>query len=324
MTLPLAIVLDPIAPMGAIVLGGVLLAAASIAIYVRVHATLSLPQKGTLLTFRLAGLLLLLLVLLQPSRVEQVPPVNSDEITLVGVDDSQSMAQHDVEQGTRSDAAKALLGEAGFVYATGTVTDPKIRLFKFGADATPIPGIDALQADATTTHIHTSVAGMLGSIRPNESARGLFLLTDGHDLEMVNPSKTGFYSRAHHTPIYAVPIGRLGKVKDAAVRITSYQPYCYVRQKARISSAIRLIGCELDTLVVDLLRGDKVVQSQRISAGEEPEIPVHFEVSEPLVGQYEYEVRVRPLEGGFAAWAAAAYPVEERVVRIALPVPSTQ
>jgi 3-mercaptopyruvate sulfurtransferase SseA len=27
--------------------------------------------------------------------------------------------------------------------------------------------------------------------------------------------------------------------------------------------------------------------------------------------------RVRPLEGGFKAWAAAAYPVEERVVRIA-------
>jgi 3-mercaptopyruvate sulfurtransferase SseA len=26
--------------------------------------------------------------------------------------------------------------------------------------------------------------------------------------------------------------------------------------------------------------------------------------------------RVRPLEGGFAAWAKAAYPVEDRVVRI--------
>jgi 3-mercaptopyruvate sulfurtransferase SseA len=26
--------------------------------------------------------------------------------------------------------------------------------------------------------------------------------------------------------------------------------------------------------------------------------------------------RVRPLEGGFSAWVAAAYPVEDRVVRI--------
>jgi len=26
--------------------------------------------------------------------------------------------------------------------------------------------------------------------------------------------------------------------------------------------------------------------------------------------------RVRPLEGGFQAWVAAAYPVEDRVVRI--------
>ena len=50
------------------------------------------------------------------------------------------------------------------------------------------------------------------------------------------------------------------------VRITSYQPYCYVKQKARISGALRLIGCELETLSVELLRGDKVVQTQRMRA----------------------------------------------------------
>jgi len=32
--------------------------------------------------------------------------------------------------------------------------------------------------------------------------------------------------------------------------------------------------------------------------------------------------RVRPLEGGFKAWVAAAYPVEDRVVRISAPQPA--
>ncbi len=123
------------------------------------------------------------------------------------------------------------------------------------------------------------------------------LLTDGHDFELVNPAKTGFMARQRQMPIYAVALGKQGKVRDVSVRITSYQPYCYVKQKARISGALRLIGCELEMLQVELLRGDKVVQTQRIHSGEESEIQVSFDVTEPAVGQYEYEIRVVPLDG---------------------------
>jgi hypothetical protein len=137
---------------------------------------------------------------------------------------------------------------------------------------------------------------MLGSLAANEGARAVVLLTDGHDFELVNPAKSGFAARQRQTPIYAVALGRQGKVRDVSVRITSYQPYTYVRQKARISAALRQIGCELETLTVELLRADKVVQSRKVQTSEEPEVAVSFEVSEPAVGQYEYEVRVRPLD----------------------------
>jgi hypothetical protein len=98
-------------------------------------------------------------------------------------------------------------------------------------------------------------------------------------------------------PIYAVALGKQGKVRDVSVRITSYQPYCYVKQKARISGAVRLIGCELETVNIELVRGDQVVQTQRFRGGEEPEIAVNFDVTEAAVGQYEYELRATPLEG---------------------------
>jgi hypothetical protein len=52
----------------------------------------------------------------------------------------------------------------------------------------------------------------------------------------------------------------------------------------------------LEVLNVELLRGDQVVQTQRVRAGEEPEIAVNFDVTEPAVGQYEYELRVTPLD----------------------------
>src|SRR4029450_9256287 len=148
-----------------------------------------------------------------------------------------------------------------------------------------------------TTRLHSAVTGLLGSLRSNEAARAIVLFTDGHDFEAVNPAKTGFLARSRQTPIFAVPAGRQGKVRDVSTRITSYLPYCYVKQKARLTAALRVIGCELETLEVDLWRDGSWVQKQRIEVGDEAEVPVTFEVTEPKIGQFEYEIRVRPLDG---------------------------
>ena len=76
---------------------------------------------------------------------------------------------------------------------------------------------------------------MLNSLGASEGAKALILLTDGHDFELVNPAKTGLMAHSRQVPIYAVALGKQGKVRDVSVHITSYQPYCYVKQKARIS-----------------------------------------------------------------------------------------
>jgi hypothetical protein len=292
-----SIVFDPILPIGAVGLLGVALAVLTIAIYRRVGTRLSAIQNATLMIFRLLGLTLVLLLLLQPSRVEEIPPPVMNRVTLAAVDDSRSMAQKDVEQGTRSEAARALLADAGLIKPDGTPTDRETRLFQFGEDAAPLTNVHDLKANGITTRIHHSISTILSSLGSNDFARALLVFSDGHDFELVNPARTGFLARQRGVPIYAVALGKQGKVRDVSVRITSYQPYCYVKQKARISGALRLIGCELETLNVELARGDQVVQTQRLSAGEESEIAVNFDVTEPAVGQYEYEIRVTPLPG---------------------------
>jgi hypothetical protein len=301
MILPIAaqsqLVFDPILPVGAVIILGFVLVLATAAIYIQISTRLSRPQKATLLVFRLFGVALVLALLLQPSRIEEIPPPVTNRVTLLAVDDSKSMAQSDVEQGTRSQAARAILGDAGATHPDGTLADAKLRLFRFSDDAAPIAGASLLAASGETTRVHRSVSTIFSSLAANEGARALILLSDGHDFELVNPAKTGFVARQKQTPIYAVPLGKTGKVRDVSVRITSYQPYCYVKQKARIAGALRLIGAELETLTVDLLRGDKLVQTQRVQPSEEAEVQIHFEVSEPAVGQYEYELRVTPLEG---------------------------
>jgi hypothetical protein len=291
------VVFDPILPIGAVVLLGLAMAVLTIGIYRRTGSRLSAVQNGTLMLFRLLGLALVLLLLLQPSRMEEIPPPVVNRVTLVAVDDSRSMAQKDVEQGTRSEAARALLADANLVKPDGTPADRETRLFQFGEDAAPMKSANDLKTAGVSTRMHRSISTILSSLSANDSARALVVFSDGHDFELTNPTKTGFLARQRGVPIYAVPLGKQGKVRDVSVRITSYQPYCYVKQKARISGALRLIGCELETLNVELARGDQVVQTQRIHAGDESEIPVNFDVTEPAVGQYEYEIRVTPLPG---------------------------
>jgi hypothetical protein len=291
------IVFDPILPLPVVCLMGAVLLALTVRIYWRVGASLGWGRKLALLLFRLAGIALVLALLLQPSSRELLPPPTKDRVTLIGLDSSLSMKQRDAGSKTRFDAARNLLQESGALTRDGTAADPHLRLFEFSDDARPLQqSVITLSPAGKTTRFHKSVGTMLSATADGEAVNAVVLLTDGHDFEMVNPVKTGAAARNHQAPVYAVAFGQQGKVRDVAVRITGYQPYCYVKQKARVSATLRLVGCELEDLTVQLLRQGQVVQTKHVNAQQLQELPVDFEVAEPETGQYEYEVRVLPLE----------------------------
>jgi hypothetical protein len=291
------LVFDPILPIPAIVVIGVLMLGLTGAIYWRVGTSIAAWRNGLLLFFRLVGIALVLLLLLQPSRLISLQPPTKDRITLIGLDTSLSMKQRDAGNETRFDAAKNLLQEAGAIASNGTPADARLRLFGFADGAQPLlQSIFDLAPTGKTTLFDKSINNMLGTIADNEAVNAVILLTDGHDFEMVNPVKTGLAAHNREAPIYAVALGKQGDVRDVAVRITGFQPYTYVKQKARINASLRVIGCELEDLTVQLLRQGQVIATKRINAEQLQELPVTFEVEEPAVGQYEYEVRVQPLE----------------------------
>jgi hypothetical protein len=297
MTLLAQIVLDPVAPVPLLVLLAGLLLAVSARIYFRVASALPRGLKLTLFLLRASGILLVCALLLQPSRQEFFSQPARERVTLIGVDTSLSMKQRDVENASRLDAAKNLLVDSGCVGRNGIPENPRLRMFEFGADAEPVgKSVLDLAPKDKTTRLNKSVLSIMGSQGGDQSPNGLILLTDAHDFEMVNPVKTGSAARSRQVPIYGVALGKQGKVRDVSCRITSFQPYCYVKQRARLSAALRLIGCEFEDLTVQLLRQGQPVQTRRLNAEEQQEIPVEFEVLEPEVGQYEYEIRVQPLE----------------------------
>jgi hypothetical protein len=291
------IFLDPVLPWPVLALLGALVLLLTIRVYRAVGPTVGRGRNLALLAFRLSGLALVLALLLQPSRREFLPPPTRDRVTLLALDSSLSMKQRDAGDKTRFDAAKNLLLESGAVAPNGTVTDPHLRLFEFSDDARPVQrSVLDLAPAGKTTRFHKSIGTILNAPASDEAVNAVVLLTDGHDFELVNPVKTGALARNRAAPIYAAALGQQGKVRDVAVRITGFQPYSYVKQKARINAALRLVGCELEDLTVQLLREGQVVQTKRVNAQELQELPVEFEVTEADTGQYEYEVRVPPLE----------------------------
>lgn len=292
----LGITFDPIAPLPFLAALALIAGALTLLSYWRVGQTISPAKRITLLAFRLTGLLLVFLLLAQPSRQVAINPPKVDRVILVALDTSRSMNQQDAGGATRLEAAKNATLEADLgVRSTGT---NNVRLFEFNSDAMPVRGsVESLKAEGRSTSFNHSIASILNSLAPNQEARALILMTDGHDFEMVNPSRTGAMARSRRVPIYAVPFGQQGKVRDVSVRISNYQPYSYVKQKAHVTGVMRLIGCEYEEMTVQLLRNNEVVQTRQVNADEFSQLTVDFEVSDPLVGQYEYELRVLPLEG---------------------------
>jgi hypothetical protein len=290
-------IFDPILPLPVIAILGAFLALLTARIYWGVGKSIGPWRNLVLLLLRITGIALVLLLLLQPSQRVSLPPPTKDRVTLIGLDTSLSMKQRDPGNETRFDAAKNLLQQSGAVAPNGMAASERTLLFGFADDARPLlQSILDLVPTGKTTLFDKSINTMLGAPAGDEAINAVILLTDGHDFEMVNPVKTGLAARRRGAPIYAVALGRQGDVRDVAVRITGFQPYCYVKQKARINATLRLIGCELEDLTVQLLRQGQVVQSKRVNAQQLQELPVEFEITEPEIGQYEYEVRVQPLE----------------------------
>jgi hypothetical protein len=291
------IVYEPILPPVVIALIAIVLLLATIRIYWRLGKSIEHWRTLLLTFFRLAGIGLLLLLLLQPSRHELLPPPIRDRVTLVGLDSSASMKQRDAGSKTRLDAAKDLLTSADIVGQNGIASDPRLRLFEFSDDARPVQqSVLDLAPAGKTTRFHKALGTMLNTPGNDEAVNAIILLTDGHDFELVNPAKTGTLARNRQAPIYAVALGKQGKVRDVAVRISGFQPYCYVKQKTRVNASLRVVGCELEDINVQLLRQGQVVQTKKVNAQQLQEIPVEFEVTEPDTGQFEYEVRALPLD----------------------------
>ena len=249
-------------------------------------------RNGFLLIFRLAALAMILLLLLQPSREEKVPVPARETSVIFAVDHSASMREPHGDGSSRIDAARADLEKSG-VFQQNRKT---CRLFLFGETAKPwlADEMHLIAADSPNTRIDTSLTA-LSRIAGQPPPSALFLLSDGHDFDLIPPGETARRARARNMPIFTIPYGTVETARDISVRIANFHPHTFLRQSTRLEAFVRSIGCPHETLNIDLLCDGQKVQSLNIDTGTEPFQSVHFDVSHEVAGQYEYSFRLAPV-----------------------------
>jgi hypothetical protein len=292
------LVLVPILPLWEIVVIGCVLAFLAVSSYRGTGGRLKPRERGALLLLRLLAVAVLCLLLLEPATEETVPRRHAKRVVLVALDSSASMAEADAPgQVRRLDAAREALAGSGLLGEDGAAAG-ELRLFRFDEDAADLsPGaLPSLEPTGPTTYFQTSLASALAALRPGENCVGLFLLTDGHDFEMVPVARTAQLARAKQTPICPVPFGRRALHPDLSVRLASTPPHLFVGQKARLQASVRLAGGGAMSARVELRREGALLRDRVVALDPEAEADVSFDVSEPDPGQYEYEIRVAPLD----------------------------
>ncbi len=284
-------IINPVFEPGIIALIAIVMLGTTLFIYWQVGDRLSPIRRLTLLGLRIAALLLLLGILLQPSRQEELRRPMREKLLVVALDSSRSMQQADVEQASRLSAAKGCLLDSGLL------DRETVRLYQFNSDAEALTldGLDSLRADGETTQIHESVQTILRS-HGIGALRAIVLMTDGRDFGSVPPGHTGMVARQYHTPLYAVAHGGAGRVRDVGVRLGNYQSFTYRRQAFRLDCYVRTTGCQYEDLTVELWRNGERQEQREFNAGVQRETLVSFDCMEDELGRYEYEVRVPLLQ----------------------------
>ena len=286
--------IDPIFPLAWIIVIGVVLTLLTLGAHLRSGRQLGRRRNFLLSLIRLLGVLAVVSLLLQISEEESIVPPSVERSFLVGVDKSASMGEDDIDGVTRYEYACQILKEAGLLQEE---RNPHVHFHVFDSKVEQISpkALTSISPDGDETLMHTSVRQLFRAYQGAPPA-ALLLLSDGHDLEAISPGQTAKIAHDRECVIYGMPIGEAGSVRDASIRITRFHPYTFREQLTRMTATIRTVGCPRETLVVDLIREGKTIESQRIQTGEKSFHDVEFIVSEEDPGQYEYTFKVRPIK----------------------------
>ncbi|MEX2558720.1 MAG: hypothetical protein WD403_02345, partial [Pirellulales bacterium] len=238
-----------------------------------------------------------LVILLNPTWHERIPPpAGKPRLTLV-VDASASMSADDLEGGRTRYQAAAQIARQCAEQLSGRF-DVRVSTFSGTLLPTSAQALAGRAPDGQVTDLAAAIADSVEIDRPQGQA--LLLLSDGiHNAGggAARVLSAVAVARAAAAPIYTRTLGGDTEIHDLAVQLRSPQQLAFVGQTVPVVAQVQKRGRAPDTVTVVLQHDGQEVDRQRAALSQGRPTEVRFQVSQAVRGVYRYEVRVEPFEG---------------------------
>ncbi|MCE9546279.1 MAG: hypothetical protein K8T25_12255 [Planctomycetia bacterium] len=237
-----------------------------------------------------------LVLLLNPTWIERLPPPAGKPRLTVLVDRSASMKVADVAGGpTRFQAASKV---ADSVAATlKDRFDVNITTFADVSTAAAASGLANVSPDGMATNI---AAAIEDSLQDRPEGQAILLLSDGADNSEEGPRRLASAAdkaRAMAVPIFTRTIGAAGNVSDLEVAIDSPQELAFVSQHVPVTVRIKQRGGRASQTKLSLRVDDKEIESRTVRLTPDGDATATFQITQDRTGLYRYRFQAEPFAG---------------------------
>ena len=249
-------------------------------------------QKALILGLMSLALTLPLLVLLNLTWIQNVPPPGGKPVIRILIDSSASMATPDIEGQPRIARAQELATQAA-----GALEDRfDIRVSTFDQALKPSDIETPKTAQANQSNLAAAISQSIKEDIPQGQA--ILLLSDGiHNVgatqDVVDAATK---AQAMNVPIFTSTLGSDVGVKNLALSLRSPQELAFVGQVVASVVNVKAQGVGNRPVTVGIYRDGEEIESREVSLDEANQLQTSFNISQSQPGLYRYEVLVKPID----------------------------
>jgi len=255
-------------------------------------------QRYTIIGLMSATLALPLIVLLNLTWIQNVPPPAGKPVVRVLIDTSASMATVDT-QGDQSQAGQSRIARAQKIASEaaevlGDRFDVRVSTFDQSVKASDVDA--PLTAESNQTNLASAIAESIKQDVPQ--GQSILLLSDGiHNVGSTQDViEAATKAQAMDVPVFASTIGGKVGVKNLAVTLRSPQELAFVGQTVPVVVNLESLGLGNRPVNIGLFRDGEELESREVML-DQAKIATQttFNISQPDPGLYRYEVRAKPI-----------------------------
>jgi hypothetical protein len=239
-----------------------------------------------------AGLAGLLLILLNPTWIEVIPPVGGRPRLGVLLDTSASMNTGDVRGKTRW--AEAARIAAGLSELPGYTVS--LKTFDESVSSRSPQSLASVKPDGTATDLRAAIEAATADMSGGPGG-GIVLLSDGINNagETSRVIAAARVAKGIDAPVYAVPLGGAAEIRDVALELHASQDLAFVGQQTPVVVSVSQTGMPGVRTLITLLQDGKELQRQEVTI--DKAATVRFSVVGDRPGLSSYQVRAAVAPG---------------------------